>query len=156
MAYKKKNITLDEGQKQFLKNYISKGVKPVQAVKRARILLEADDSSGSRPPKESVIADKVGVSLPTIKAVKKAFHDQGKNVEAVVLRKKREMGPRKIKVTGDVEAHLIALSCSPAPEGYARWTVRLLADKMVELRYVDDISPMTVSRTLKKTNLSLT
>src|SRR5690554_3632751 len=99
MAYKKKNITLDEGQKQFLKNYISKGVKPVQAVKRARILLEADDSSGSRPPKESVIADKVGVSLPTIKAVKKAFHDQGKNVEAVVLRKKREMGPKKIKVT---------------------------------------------------------
>jgi hypothetical protein len=156
MAYKKKNITLDEGQKQFLKNYISKGVKPVQAVKRARILLEADDSSGSRPPKESVIADKVGVSLPTVKAVKKAFHDQGKNVEAVVMRKKREMGPREIKVTGDVEAHLIALSCSPAPEGYARWTVRLLADKMVELRYIDDISPMTVSRTLKKTNLSLT
>ena len=156
MAYKKKNITLDEGQKQFLKNYISKGVKPVQAVKRARILLEADDSSGSRPPKESVIAEKVGVSLPTVKAVKKAFHNQGKNVEAVVLRKKRKMGPRKIKVSGDVEAHLIALSCSPAPEGYARWTVRLLADKMVELRYIDDISPMTVSRTLKKTNLSLT
>lgn len=156
MAYKKKNITLDEGQKQFLKNYISKGVKPVQAVKRARILLEADDSSGIRPSKESIIAEKVGVSLPTVKAVKKAFHDQGKNVEAVVMRKKREMGPREIKVTGDVEAHLIALSCSPAPEGYARWTVRLLADKMVELRYIDDISPMTVSRTLKKTNLSLT
>ena len=156
MAYKKKNITLDEGQKQFLKNYISKGVKPVQAVKRARILLEADDSSGIRPSKESIIAEKVGVSLPTVKAVKKAFHDQGKNVEAVVMRKKREMGPREIKGTGDVEAHLIALSCSPAPEGYARWTVRLLADKMVELRYIDDISPMTVSRTLKKTNLSLT
>lgn len=156
MGYKKNNITLTEDQKKFLKNYISKGVRPIQAVKRARILLEADDSSGSRPPKESVIAEKVGVSLPTVKAVKKAFHNQGKNVEAVVLRKKREKGPRKIKVTGDVEAHLIALSCSPAPEGYARWTVRLLADKMVELRYVDDISPMTVSRTLKKTNLSLT
>ena len=156
MAYNKKTITLDEGQKQFLKNYISKGVRPVQAVKRARILLEADDSSGSRPPKESVIAEKVGVSLPTVKAVKKSFHNLGKNVEAVVLRKKREMGPREIKVTGDVEAHLIALSCSPVPEGYARWTVRLLADKMVELRYIDDISPMTVSRTLKKTNSSLT
>ena len=125
-------------------------------MKRARILLEADDSSGIRPSKESIISEKVGVSLPTVKAVKKAFHDQGKNVEAVVMRKKREMGPREIKVTGDVEAHLIALSCSPAPEGYARWTVRLLADKMVELRYIDDISPMTVSRTLKKTNLSLT
>lgn len=155
MAYKRKNITLDEEQKKFLKNYVTKGVRPVQAVKRARILLEADDSTGSRPPKESLIAEKVGVSLPTVKAVKKAFHDLGKNVEAVVIRKKREMGPRDIKVNGYVEAHLIALCCSPAPEGYARWTVRLLADKMVELQYIDEISPMTVSRTLKKTNFSL-
>lgn len=156
MAYKKKNITLNEEQKKFLKNYVSKGVRPVQAVKRARILLEADDSTCTRPPKESEIAEKVGVSLPTVKAVKKAFHDQGKDVEAVVIRKKREMGPREIKVNGSVEAHLIALCCSPAPEGYARWTVRLLADKMVELQYIDEISPMTVSRTLKKTNFSLT
>lgn len=125
-------------------------------MKRARILLEADDSAGIRPPKESVIAEKVGVSLPTVKAVKKAFHELDKDVEAVVIRKKREMGPRKIKVTGDVEAHLIALCCSPVPEGYARWTVRLLADKMVELQYIDAISPMTVSRTLKKTNFNLT
>ena len=156
MAYKKKNITLNDEQKQFLKDYISKGVRPVQAVKRARILLEADDSSGSRPPKESAIAEKVDVSLPTVKAVKKSFHDLNKNVEAVVLRKKREKGPRDTKINGYVGAHLIALCCSPVPEGYARWTVRLLADKMVELQYIDEISPMTVSRTLKKTSFSLT
>jgi hypothetical protein len=156
MAYKKKNITLNDEQKQFLKDYISKGVRPVQAVKRARILLEADDSSGSRPPTESAIAEKVDVSLPTVKAVKKSFHNLNKNVEAVVLRKKREKGPRDTKVNGYVEAHLIALCCSPVPEGYARWTVRLHADKMVELQYIDEISPMTVSRTLKKTSFSLT
>ena len=105
---------------------------------------------------EKDIADKVGVSLPTVKAVKKAFHDYKSDVNKVVIRKKRVMGPRKIKITGDVEARLIALCCSPVPEGYARWSVRLLADKMVELKYIDDISPMTISRTLKKTNLSLT
>ena len=66
------------------------------------------------------------------------------------------MGPREIKMTGDVEARLIALCCSPVPEGYARWTVRLLADRMVELNYIDELSPMTVFRTLKKTNSSLT
>jgi hypothetical protein len=125
-------------------------------VKRARTLLEADDSAGSRPPKESAISEKAGVSLPMVKAVKKSFHELGKNVEAVVIRKKREMGPREIKVTGDVEAHLIALCCSPVPKGYARWTVTLIADKMVELQYIEEISPMTVSRTLKKMNLSLT
>jgi len=98
----------------------------------------------------------VDVSVPTVKSVKKSFHNLGRDVEAVVNRKQREKGPRETKITGDVEAHLIALCCSPAPEGYARWTVRLLAEKMVELSYIDEISAMSVSRTLKKTRLSLT
>ena len=156
MEYAKRNIVLTEDQRKYLKEYTAKGIKPVQAVKRAQILLEADSAKGHRPMKEREIAERVGVHLPTVKSVKKAFHDQQGDVEKVVIRKKREMGPREIKVTGDVEAHLIALCCSPVPEGYARWTVRLLADKMVELNYIDDISPMTISRTLKKTNLSLT
>ena len=99
---------------------------------------------------EREIAEKAGVRLLTVKSVKKAFHDHQGDVEKVVIRKKREMGPREIKVTGDVEARLIALCCSPVPEGYARWTVRLLADKMIELNYIDGISLMTVSRTHKK------
>lgn len=92
MAYKKKNITLNDEQKQFLKDYISKGVRPVQAVKRARILLEADDSSGSRPPTESAIAEKVDVSLPTVKAVKKSFHNLNKNVEGCSITEKKGEG----------------------------------------------------------------
>ena len=109
----------------------------MQAVKRARILLESDVSGGRIPPKEHAIAKMVGVSIPTVKSVKKSFHDLGRDAEAVVNRKQREKGPREKKITGDVEAHLIALCCSPAPEGYARWTVRLLAEKMVELEYID-------------------
>ena len=156
MGYAKRTIVLTEDQRRYLKEYTTKGVKPVQAVKRAQILLEADGSKDREPVKERDIAEKVGVSIPTVKAVKKTFHDHKGDVEKVVIRKKREMGPREIKMTGDVEARLIALCCSPVPEGYARWTVRLLADRMVELNYIDELSPMTVSRTLKKTNLSLT
>lgn len=156
MRYTKRTIVLTEDQRKYLEEYTAKGVKPVQAVKRALLLLEADEAKGRRPKTEREIAEKVGVHLPTVKSLKKAFHDYQGDVEKVVIRKKREMGPREIKVTGDVEARLIALCCSPVPEGYARWTVRLIADKMVELNYIDDISPMTVSRTLKKTNLSLT
>ncbi|MDD4302512.1 MAG: helix-turn-helix domain-containing protein, partial [Sphaerochaeta sp.] len=156
MAYAKRTIRLNNAQRDYLQGFITKGVRPVQAVKRARILLECDTSGGRRPDKESAIAEKVGVSVPTVKSVKRTFHDLGKDVEAVVKRKERDKGPRETKITGDVEAHLIALCCSPAPEGYARWTVRLLAEKMVELDYIDEISAMSVSRTLKKTHLSLT
>jgi len=156
MGYTKRNIILTDDQRRYLKEYTTKGVKPVQSLKRALILLEADSANGRKPMTEQAIAEKIGVQLPTVKSVKKAFHEHQGKVEEVVIRKKREIGPREIKMTGDVEAHLIALCCSPAPEGYARWTVRLLADKMIELKYVDEISPMTVSRKLKKTNLSLT
>lgn len=156
MGYGKRTIVLTEDQRRYLKEYTARGIKPIQSFKRARILLKADSAKNSHPITEKGIADKVGVSLPTVKSVKKAFHDYKYDVNKVVIRKKRDMGPREIKMTGDVEARLIALCCSPVPEGYARWTVRLLADKMVELNYIDEISPMTVSRTLKKTNLSLT
>jgi transposase len=156
MGYTKRTITLTEEQRTYLQDFISRGVRPVQAVKRARLLLECDTSGARRPDTEPVIAERVGVSLPTVKSVKKAFHELGKDVEAVVNRKRREKGPRETKITGEVEAHLIALCCGPVPEGHARWTVRLLAEKMVELEYIDEISAMSVSRTLKKTDSSLT
>ena len=79
-----------------------------------------------------------------------------KGLAATLARKKRETPPVPAKVTGDVEARIIALACGSPPEGYAKWTLRLLADKTVELGYVEDISHVTVSRILKKTNLSLT
>jgi hypothetical protein len=75
---------------------------------------------------------------------------------AAIERKERETPPREIQFGGEFEAHLLALACSDAPEGKNRWTVRLLAEKMVELKIVQSVSPMTVCNTLKKMNLSLT
>jgi len=86
---------------------------------------------------------------------KKAFL-AADSVSAFLQRKKRETPPVQPKITGEVEAHIIALACGPVPEGCARWGVRLLADKCVELNYIDSISFMSVQRILKKHNLSLT
>ena len=77
-------------------------------------------------------------------------------LEATINRKKRETPPIPAKVTGEVEAHIIALACGQPPEGYSRCTLRLLADKTVELGYIESISHVTVSNILEKTNLSLT
>ena len=77
-------------------------------------------------------------------------------LEAAIERKKREKPPREIKFGGDFEARLIALACSEPPDGRARWTIRLLAEKVVELEIAPSVSPMTVCNTLKKTNFSLT
>jgi hypothetical protein len=144
IPYAKRTINLTAEQREFLLDFISRGVRPVQAVKRARILLESDISGGRIPPREPAIAGMVGVSVPTVKSVKKSFHDLGRDAEAVVNRKQREKGPGRRRSPGMWKPHLIALCCSPAPEGYARWTVRLLAEKMVKLDYIDEISPMSV------------
>jgi len=102
---------------------------------------------------------------PTFLHVKNCLPSEIKNIlprdikiilPLALQRKKRATPPVAPKVTGDVEAHIIALCCSSPPEGYSRWTVRLLADKCVELGIIDSISPMTINRTLKKTNLSRT
>ena len=100
------------------------------------------------------IADAYHTTPTTVQTVRTTYANSG--LEATIYRKKRETPPVAAKVTGDVEAHIIALACSEPPEGYERWTVRLLADKCVELDYVESLSHMTVSRILKKTNLSLT
>ena len=79
-----------------------------------------------------------------------------RGLERVLTRKKRETPPVPVKVTGEVEAHVIALACGAPPEGYEKWSLRLLADKCVELNYIDSISHTTVANILKKTNSSLT
>ena len=90
----------------------------------------------------------------TVQKVRTSYAANG--LEATIKRKKRSTPPVPPKVTGDVEAHIIALACGDPPEGYSKWTLRLLADKCVELNYVESLSHVTVSRVLKKTNLSLT
>ena len=86
--------------------------------------------------------------------LKQRFVEGG--ISAALERKQREKPPREVKFDGMFEARLLALACSDAPEGHRRWTIRLLAEKVVELDYTDFVSPMSIQRTLKKTNFSLT
>jgi len=120
----------------------------------ARALLLCD--AGLHGPAWSVadVAEALGVSSRTIEHLKKRFVEEG--LEVALERKPRETPPREVIFDGAFEARLIALACSDAPEGRRRWTVRLLADKAVELNFAPSVSHMTVQRILKKTNLSLT
>ena len=102
----------------------------------------------------SEIANAYRTTPTTVQTVRTSYCEKG--LEATISRKKRETPPIPAKVTGEVEAHIIALACGQPPEGYSRWTLRLLADKTVELGYIESISHVTVSNILKKTNLSLT
>jgi len=151
----KKEIKLSKGERRELESFCKKGVHSVQLVRRAKIILELDISEGRKTLTQGGIATKVGISRQTVNNVKQDFLAIG-NVSAFLQRKKRETPPNEPKITGEVEAHIIALACSEAPEGRARWTLSLLADKMVELSYIDSISSMSVCRILKKLNLSLT
>lgn len=145
-------IELSEQDRSELIEIVKKGKSPARTILRANILLASDRRSG----KHMTIAEisKVYHTTPTtVHNVRVSYCENG--LKATITRKKRETPPVPSKVTGDVEAHVIALSCSKAPEGYAKWTLRLLADKTVELGYIDSISHVTVSKILKKMNLSL-
>lgn len=156
MAYAKKTVRLTKEQKNYLHEFIAKKDTSYQAIKRANILLEATISDGEKPKRELDIAQKLGVSSSTVKSVKKLFHDSGQDIKAVINRKQRKEGPREKKITDDVEFYLITLCYSPAPDGYTRWTVRLLAEYMEDLGYIDYISPMSVSRILRSAHVRLT
>lgn len=147
-------LVLTAKERLSLERFVSAGGHPVRQVRQAQIVLALDASEGRMPAKHADIADLMGVSRMTVQNVKQEFESFG--LSRILERKPRETPPVPAKADGAFEAHLIALCCTEPPEGYARWTVRLLADKTVELGYIDSISPITVSRILKKTNLSLT
>ena len=117
-------------------------------------MLLLDTSMGRVPEPEAHIAEHVGVSRQTVQNVKNDFLKSAE-VRTFLQRKKRETPPVPAKVTGDLEARIIALACGKAPKGFRTWSLRLLADTCVELNYVDKLSHMTVSRLLKKHNLNL-
>ena len=119
---------------------------------RARILLKADQGQCGQNWGDEKISEALDVTVQTIERIRKQLVEEG--LEAVLSRRPYTQKVSRIKVDGDVEAHMVALSCSEPPEGYARWTFRLLADKIVELGYVESISHETVRQTLKKTNLN--
>jgi hypothetical protein len=151
---KRKTINLTRDERKQLDIFTRSGVHSVRLVKRAKIILKLDESDGKKAKTQNAIALEVEVSRQAVNDAKKAFLN-AKDIDTFLTRKKRETPPVEAKMTGEVEAHIIALACTDAPEGSAKWTLRLLADKSVELGYVDSLSHMTVSRLLKKHNLSL-
>jgi predicted XRE-type DNA-binding protein len=138
-----------------LEKFAKTGKHSVHLVTRAKIVLELDETNGRKPLTQTQIAEKLVVSRQTVNDVKKAFIE-AESISEFLQRKKRETPPIKPKITGEVEAHIIALACSPVPEGNAKWGVRLLADKCVELNYIDSISFKSVQRVLKKHSLNRT
>ena len=120
----------------------------------AEILLLADQGEGGPAWKDEPIAEAAGVHKCTVENVRQRLVEQG--LEAALERKKRETPPVEPKLTGDKEARIIALACSEPPEGRVRWTLTLLAGKLVELKVFDAISTTSVATVLKKTSFSLT
>ena len=120
----------------------------------ARALLLCDAGADGPAWNVADVATALGVTSRAIEHLKKRFVEEG--IEVALERRPREKPPRDVLFDGAFEARLIALACSDAPEGHRRWTVRLLADKAVELKFAESVSHMTVQRALKKTNLSLT
>ena len=146
---------LGAGARAKLIKLVSSGSHPARMITRARVLLALDESQGLAPDRR-VVAERVGTSESTVYLVAKAFTTQSGRVEEVIGRKKRATPPVEPKITGDVEARVIALACSQPPAGRERWTLRLLEKHVV---LTDGIPPMdhsTIGRVLKRGHLSLT
>jgi uncharacterized protein YerC len=152
---KKNEIILTEKQRKELEKFSRTGVHSAKLIKRAEIILLLDTSKSGKAVAFEEISKRLGISVTTITNVKKDFF-AAEDVKVFLQRKKRDAPPVTPKITGDVEARIIALACSKAPEGCARWTVRLIAEKTVELQIVDSLSFKSVHRLLKKHSLSLT
>ena len=133
-----------------LEKFTKTGKRSVRLVNRAKIILELDEADGRKPLTQEQIADKIGVTRKAVNDAKQAFI-AADSVSTFLQRKKRVTPPVEPKITGEVEAHIIALACSSVPAGYAKWGVRLLADKCVELNYIDSISFKSIQRVLKNT-----
>ena len=151
---RRKRIVLKKEERAELERYSTTGVHSVKLVNRAKIILALDEAGSRLGEKQEVLAKRLGISRQTIIDARDTFLAL-KSVPLFLQRKKRETPPVPAKITGELEARIIALACSKVPEGYAQWSLRLLAEKCVELQYIDTMSHMTISRLLKKRNLSL-
>jgi transposase len=147
-------ITLTKQERNELETLTKRGKTHARRFIHAHALLLSDTSENGPSWSVADTAEALGISCRTIEHLKKRFVEDG--FEAALERKKREKPPREVRFDGAFEARLTAMACSDVPEGHRRWTVRLLADKAVELNFAESVSHMTVQRILKKTNLSLT
>jgi transposase len=147
-------VTLTKEERKELESMTRRGKTHARGFIHARALLLCDAGADGPAWNVSDVATALGVTSRAIEHLKRRFVEDG--LEAALERKPREKPPREVTFDGAFEARLIALACSDAPDGRRRWTVRLLADKAVELSFAASVSHMTVQRVLKKTNLSLT
>ena len=145
-------VKLTKSEVEELHVIINKGSHTSQTFRTAYILLSCDEGKYSDKVTNEQISKVLKVGMRTIDRVKKQFIEEG--IEAV-LERRPTTRIYEGKSDGDVEAKLVTLCCSEPPKGYSKWSLRLLADKMVELKYIESISHVTVRSVLKKTNLSL-
>ncbi len=144
-------VRLAAEERAYLGDLLSKGKAAARTLTHARILLKVDEGEAGPRLSDEAIAEALDISRSTVERVRIRCVEEGFEA-ALRPRPSRQLHPRKLD--GAQEAHLIAVACSPAPKGRVRWSLRLLADKLVELEIVDAISYETVRQTLKKTNSS--
>ena len=149
---KKYKVTLTAEERQQLQGLIATGKAAAKKLTHARILLKADAAEGGPAWDDPRIADATEVSTDTVARVRQRFVEHG--LEAALTRKKQDRPSRERKLDGRAEARLIALACSAPPDGRKEWTMKLLADRLVELEVVGSVCDETVRRVLKKTNSS--
>lgn len=146
---KKYVVRLSEEERKRLKGMVSKGKAAARAIRRAQILLKSAEGWT-----DAAISEAVGIRQRRVEQIRKQFTEIGVD-ETVKGQAGRKVGTVERALDGEAEARLIALACSEPPLGHARWTLRLLAKRMVALEYVESVSHETVRGVLKKTNLSL-
>ena len=152
MPAKKYKIVLADDERASLKTMVSTGKAAARKLTHARVLLACEETVGQRGASDTEVAERIHVSRATIERIRKAFVEEG--LEGA-LNAKRPRQTRPPKFDGESEARLIAVACSEPPQGQVRWTLKLLADELVELNVFDSVSSETVRQTLKKTNLNL-
>jgi transposase len=147
-------IGLSAADRELLSKLTVTGMHPARMIIRARVLLELDENAGPVADR-AVIAERVGISTNTVLAIAKRFAETGGDVLATIGRKPRETPPVAPIVTGEVEARLVMLACSAPPQGYTRWSLRLLERHVALVEDIPDLDHSTIGRVLKKRNCVL-
>ena len=142
-------VALSDAERARLTRVVSRGSHPARTIMRARVLLELDENTGVVPLRR-VVAERAGVSEQTVYVIAKRFTESHGNVDEVIGRRKRATPPVPAKVTGDVEARVIALACTKPPAGFDRWSLRLLERHVLLTDGLPPLDHSTIGRTLKK------
>lgn len=152
MPKKKYIVSLTAQEREYLEKLTTTGKTAAYKINHARVLLKADINQDGGGSLDQAIADALDISVSTIERVRQRFVERSLP-EALNRQPQAKHKPRRLD--GDQEAHLVAITCSNPPSGRARWTLRLLAERLIELEQVESISHETIRQTLKKTNLNL-